>query len=237
MHFLSILASVVVNGEHIRFNKAVLATGGSPSLIPMQGIDGLFSRNKHPGDSPRPYVMTNETFFNMTKQPERLVVIGPGVIGIEMAQAMQRLGTKVTVMGRSGRILSREDADLCKVIQSQLEKEGVVFRLSVSTFESIGMTGEVLDNGLPEMLIKFRQEVDSKVADATICADAVLVAVGRLPNVCGMNLDAAGVEYDTRLGIKVNDLLQTTNPKIFAAGDCCSAFKFTHGECALGTAV
>ena len=237
MHFMSTLASVVVNSEHIRFNKAVIATGGSSSLIPMQGIDGLFSRNKHPGDSPRPYVMTNESFFNMTKQPERLVVIGPGVIGIEMAQAMQRLGTKVTVMGRSGRILSREDADLCKVIQSHLEKEGVVFRLSVSTFESIGMTGEVLDNGLPEMLIKFRQEVDSKVADATICADAVLVAVGRLPNVCGMNLDAAGVDYDTSLGIKVNDLLQTTNPKIFAAGDCCSAFKFTHGECALVTAV
>lgn len=232
-YFLPIVATVTVNGENIRFNKAVIATGGYPSLVSMLGINELFSLNKHPGDTPRPYVMTNETFFNMTHQPKTLVVIGPGVVGIEMAQAMQRLGTEVTVMGRSGRILPREDIDFCNIIQSQLEKEGVVFKLSVSEFVSIELTGKVLDNGLPEMMIKFRQEVDDKVSEAVIFVDAVLVATGRLPNVSGMNLDDAGVEYDMRLGIKVNDWLQTTNPKIFAAGDCCSAFKFTHGECAV----
>jgi pyruvate/2-oxoglutarate dehydrogenase complex dihydrolipoamide dehydrogenase (E3) component len=235
IHFLLIVATVTVNGENIRFNKAIIASGGYPSLISMHGINELFSLNKHPGDMPRPHVMTNETFFNMTHQPKTLMVIGPGVVGIEMAQAMQRLGTEVTVMGRSGRILPREDIDLCNIIQSQLEKEGVVFKLSVSEFISIELTGKVLDNGLPEMMIKFRQEVDDKVSEAVIFVDAVLVATGRLPNVSGMNLDDAGVEYDMRLGIKVNDWLQSTNPKIFAAGDCCSAFKFTHGECVVST--
>lgn len=234
IHLSLVAATVVVNGVNIRFNKAVLATGGYPSLVPMHGIEELCYLNKHPGDAPRPYVMTNETFFNMTQQPKRLAVIGTGVIGMEMAQAMQRLGTNVTVMGR-GRILTREDVDHCEIIQSQLEKEGAVFMLSVSEFVSIETTGKILDNSLPEMLIKFRQFVDGEISEGVIFVDAVLVATGRLPNVSGMNLDAAGIEYDTRSGIKVNDWLQTTNSKIYAAGDCCSAFKFTHGECVSDT--
>jgi len=220
--------SVVVNGEVLRFNKAVIATGGYPSLIPMQGLEELNALNTHPGDGPRPYVMTNETFFNMTKQPTALAVIGPGVIGLEMAQSMQRLGTAVTVMGRSGRILPKEDLDHSKIIQNQIEKDGVAFKLSVSEYISIEMSGKVLDNGLPEMKFKIREEINGEKVITEMLVDAVLVATGRRPNVTGMDLEAAGVEYDSRVGIKVNDRLQTTNSKIFSAGDCCTTFKFTH---------
>jgi len=220
--------SVVVNGKVLHFNKAVIATGGYPSLIPMRGLEELNALNTHPGDGPRPYVMTNETFFNMTKQPKNLLVIGPGVIGLEMAQSMQRLGTNVTVMGRSGRILPKEDLDHSKIIQIQLEKDGVGFKLSVSEYISIELTGKVLENGLPEMTFMIKEEVNGEKVITEMLVDAVLVATGRRPNVTGMDLEAAGVEYYSRVGIQVNDRLQTTNPKIFSAGDCCTTFKFTH---------
>ena len=159
-----------------------------------------------------------------------LVVIGPGVIGLEMAQAMQRLGTAVTVMGRSGRVLPKEDLDHSKIVQSQLEKDGVTFKLSVKEYVSIELTGKVLDNGLPEMSFKIQEEVNGEKMIKEMLIDAVLIATGRRPNVTGMYLEDAGVEYDSRIGIKVNDKLQTTNSKIFSAGDCCSTFKFTHGK-------
>ncbi|KAL7532121.1 hypothetical protein ACHAXR_004452, partial [Thalassiosira sp. AJA248-18] len=220
--------SVVVNGTVLRFNKAVIATGGYPSLIPMPGLKELNGLNMYPGQNLRPYVMTNETFFNMTEQPKKLVVIGPGVIGLEMAQAMQRLGTDTVVLGRSGRILPKEDLDHSTIIQSQLEKDGITFKLSVKEYVSIELTGKVLDNDLPEISFKIREEVGGEKVITEILVDAVLVASGRRPNVTGMDLEAAGVEYDSRVGIKVNDKLQSTNSKIFSAGDCCSTFKFTH---------
>lgn len=220
--------SVVVNGKTINFNRAVIATGGYPSLVPMDGLEELYGKNAFPGDGPRPYVMTNETFFNMTKQPKKMVVIGPGVIGLEMAQSLQRLGTAVTVLGRSGRVLPKEDEDHAKIIQSQLEKDGVKFKLSVSEYISAKLTGKTLDNGLPEISLTIREEVNGGTVATGMHVDAVLVAAGRRPNVNGMNLEAAGVEYDSRMGIKVNDRLQTTNSKVFSAGDCCSSFKFTH---------
>lgn len=189
-------ASVMVNGETLRFNKVVIATGGYPSLINMPGLDKLYRLNMHPGDTPRPYVMTNETFFNMTQQPQKLIVIGAGVVGLEMGQAMQRLGTDVTVMGRSGRILPKEDLDHSKIIQHQLEKDGVTFRLSVSDYVSIELTGEILDNGLPEMAFKIREDAGGEIVITELKTDAVLVAAGRRPNVTGMGLEAAGVEYD-----------------------------------------
>lgn len=208
-----------------------------PSLIPMPGLKELHALNTNPGDKPRPYVMTNETFFNMTQQPMNMVVIGPGVIGLEMAQSMQRLGTSVTVMGRSGRILPKEDADHALIIQDQLEKDGVTFRLSVSEYISIELTGKVLENGFPEMSFKIQEDNDGDKIISELLVDAVLVATGRRPNVTGMDLEKAGVAYDSRIGITVNDNLRTTNSKIFSAGDCCSTFKFTHAADFMARAV
>jgi len=227
--------SVTVNGKVLHFNKAVIATGGYPSLIPMPGLKELHYLNTNPGDKPRPYVMTNETFFNMTKQPRKLVVIGPGVIGLEMAQSMQRLGTQVTVLGRSARVLPKEDEDHASTVQNQLERDGVEFRLRVTEYVSADLTGNIVD-GLPEISFKIKEKGSDSITELVV--DAILVATGRRPNVSGMDLDNAGVEYDVRQGILVNDKLQTSNTKIFSAGDCCSTpFKFTHAADFMARAV
>ena len=107
-------------------------------------------------DKPRPAVMTNETFFNLTSQPKNLIVIGAGVIGLELSQAMQRLGTSVTVLGRSGKVLPKEDEDLSQLVKDQMISDGVTFLLSVDKYVSLSKTGAILDNGLPEMVLKIQ---------------------------------------------------------------------------------
>lgn len=227
--------SIVVNGKVLNFNKSVIATGGYPSLISMPGLAELHNLHTNPGSQARPYVMTNETFFNMTQQPKILIVIGPGVIGMEMAQAMQRLGTQVIVLGRSGRVLPKEDEDHASMVQKQLEMDGVEFRLNVTEYISVELTGNSV-GGLPEMSFKIKENGTASVNE--LKADSILVATGRRPNVTGMDLEKAGVEYDVRKGILVNDKLQTTNAKIYSAGDCCSTtFKFTHAADFMARAV
>lgn len=217
--------SVTVNGKTLKFKRAVIATGGYPSLPSIPGIQEMYERSENVKEqSPRPLVMTNETFFNMTVQPKRLGVIGTGVIGMEMAQAMQRLGTRVTVLGRSGGVLPKEDKDLAELVKEQMVADGVAFRLDVKQYVRVSLTGSVSENGIPELALETSEENE----DRTYKFDALLVAAGRKPNVTGMDLEKAGVEYDVKVGLKVSDGLQTTNPKIFGVGDCCSAFKFTH---------
>lgn len=135
--------TVEVNGRTLHFKRAVIATGGYPTLIPMSGLKELHhlaTSATEPEDN-RPAVMTNETFFNLTKQPTHMVVIGAGVIGMELAQAMQRLGTQTTVLGRSGRVLPKEDEDMAEIVKNQMVKDGVTFRLSVQSYEKIELTG------------------------------------------------------------------------------------------------
>lgn len=160
--------------------------------------------------------LTNASFFNLTELPKRFGVIGPGVIGIELAQCMVRFGSVVTVFGRSGKILEREDPDAVEIIQKQLEDEGVYFRTRCS-YDRIEQT----ETGAIQVYFKEDEE------DEMIEVDALLVATGRTPNVQNMGLEDAGVEFDKQ-GVKINDLMQTTNKNIFAVGDCCSKYKFTH---------
>mmetsp|Transcript_43508 Transcript_43508/g.132399 ORF Transcript_43508/g.132399 Transcript_43508/m.132399 type:complete len:694 (-) Transcript_43508:280-2361(-) len=238
-----------VNGRTLNFKKAVVATGGYPTLIPMDGLKELHEKSamwdtsntsNKAGieDSPRPCVMTNETFFNLTKQPEKMVVIGAGVIGLELAQSMQRLGTPVTVLGRSGKVLPKEDQDLAKLVQNQMEKDGVTFRLSVSKYGSIELTGRVLESGLPEMIMKVTEKTEGgDEVSVDIYCDALLVAAGRRPNVTGMDLEKAGIKYDTKTGLEVDDRLQTANARVYGVGDCCSEYKFTHASDFMARAV
>lgn len=244
--------TVTVNNKTLEFKRAVIATGGYPALIPMKGLKELYenAESAKDGDS-RPAVMTNETFFNLTALPQRLGVIGTGVIGMELAQAMQRLGSKVTVFGRSGSVLPKEDRDLAEIVKQQMVSDGVQFRLSVNKYVSVSLTGKVADNGLPELLVTVKEsarnslreesigenqpppheKISSKKEDAVTSEylfDALLIAAGRKPNVTGMGLDVAKVNFDDKTGLKVNDNLQTSNPRIYGVGDCCSAFKFTH---------
>jgi pyruvate/2-oxoglutarate dehydrogenase complex dihydrolipoamide dehydrogenase (E3) component len=220
--------SVVVNGRTLYFKRAVIATGGYPTLIPMEGLMELHEKSTSvdPSDDPRPIIMTNETFFNMTKQPKNMVVVGAGVIGMELAQAMQRLGTQVTIMGRSGKVLPKEDQDMAELVKQQMIRDGVSFSLAVAEYREIKLTGKVLDNGYPEMEMTVFEKGEK--GETKILLDALLIAAGRRPNVTGMDLELAKVDYDSKKGLLVNDKLQTTNPRIFGVGDCCSEFKFTH---------
>lgn len=150
---------------------------------------------------------------------------------------MQRLGTSVSVLGRSGKVLPKEDEDIADIVKDQLIKDGVSFRLDVEKYANIELTGNYNDtNGYPEMKITLLvQGLDTPIE---ILCDALLVAAGRRPNVTGMDLELAKVKYDTKKGLLVNDKLQTSNPRIYGVGDCCSEFfKFTHAADFMARAV
>lgn len=186
------------------------------------------AENTNGNTMPPPAVMTNESVFNLTRQPTRMVVVGAGVIGMELAQAFQRLGTSVTVLGRSGKVLPKEDEDLAVIVKDQMVKDGVDFKLSVAEYKSIELNGQISENGLPEMTMRFSELSDGNTIHTEITCDAILIAAGRRPNVSGMDLEKAGIEFDTKTGLKVNDRLQTTNSKVYGVGDVASTFKFTH---------
>jgi pyruvate/2-oxoglutarate dehydrogenase complex dihydrolipoamide dehydrogenase (E3) component/uncharacterized membrane protein YdjX (TVP38/TMEM64 family) len=195
--------TVEVGGASLRFKKAVIATGARAAHPSIKGLsDAGF--------------LTNETVFSLTQRPVRLAVIGGGPIGCEMAQAFQRLGSQVILFHKNDHILDREDADAAEIIQNGFIREGVRLILNSDLKEVRVVNGE--------KVIHF--EVGGK--PDTIGVDEILVGAGRAPNVENLNLETAGVKYDTRKGVFVNDYLQTTNPSIFAAGDVSMNYKFTH---------
>ncbi|MBW4582641.1 MAG: mercuric reductase [Tildeniella nuda ZEHNDER 1965/U140] len=195
--------TVEVNGSHLRFKKAVIATGARASHPKIPGLaDAGF--------------LTNETVFSLTDRPARLAVIGGGPIGCELAQAFHRLGSEVTLLHKNDHLLDREDPDAAELIQQRFLQEGLHLVLG-STIERVEKT----DAG---KVIYYQQQGETK----TVVVDEILIGAGRSPNVDGLNLDAVGVKHDAHHGVVVNDYLQTTNPRIFAAGDICMQWKFTH---------
>jgi pyruvate/2-oxoglutarate dehydrogenase complex dihydrolipoamide dehydrogenase (E3) component len=197
-------AAVDVNGQTLRFARAVIASGGRPVAPEIPGIAEVD-------------YLTNETLFNLTERPARFGVIGSGPIGCEMAQAFRRLGSQVVVFERGNHILPREDADAAEIVQRRFLEEGIELALGCR-FEQVSQRGA-------EKLVHVR---DAAGALREVAVDQLLVAAGRAPNVEGMGLERVGVEFDLRRGIRVDDQLRTTNPHIFAAGDCCMDWKFTH---------
>jgi pyruvate/2-oxoglutarate dehydrogenase complex dihydrolipoamide dehydrogenase (E3) component len=195
--------TVEVSGKKLRFKRAVIATGGRPAH---PKVDGLTEAG----------FLTNESVFSLTEQPARLAVIGGGPIGCEVAQAFQRLGTRVTLFHKHGRLLDREDAEAADILYRQFAHEGIQVVLEAK-LEQVRKTGS-------GKVVRFR----SGGRESDVEVDAVLVAAGRAPNVEGLNLEAAGVLFDPRQGVHVNDYLQTTNSRIYAAGDVCLKWKFTH---------
>jgi pyruvate/2-oxoglutarate dehydrogenase complex dihydrolipoamide dehydrogenase (E3) component len=165
--------------------------------------------------------LTNETVFSLTQRPERLAIIGAGPIGCELAQAFAHLGCTVNILNLASRILPREDPETSALLHDALERDGIIINNDINI-------SEVKPNG-PSKLIIFEQDGKSY----NLPVDEILVGAGRAPNVEGLNLESAGVAYDTRNGVQVNPRLQTTNPYIFAAGDICTAYKFTHSADAL----
>jgi pyruvate/2-oxoglutarate dehydrogenase complex dihydrolipoamide dehydrogenase (E3) component len=194
--------TVEVGGQTLRFAKAVIATGARAAAPPIPGLKDV------------PY-LTNETLFSLTELPKRLGVIGAGPIGCEMAQSFARLGAEVFLVKAEHGILPREDRDAAAVVESAMVRAGV----------------KVLGRGKELQLAKdangIRLQVGSVGNGYDVPVDQVLVAVGRAPNVEGLGLETVGVEFDKK-GVKVNDRLQTTNPRIYACGDICSPYQFTH---------
>lgn len=199
---------VVVEGRELSFHRAILATGTSPSIPPIPGLaEATF--------------LTNETIFSLTQLPRRLAILGTGPIGCELAQAFARFGTRVTLLGSRDQVLPRESADASALVAQALWDDGVELLLGAK-YERVEQHG-----GETELFIETQGQT------RTIATDALLVAAGRTPNVAGLGLDAAKVEWDAATGVTVNDRLQTTNRRIFAAGDVCSRFKFTHAADAM----
>lgn len=200
--------AVEVDGTTLRFKKAVIATGARAATPPIPGlVEAAF--------------LTNETVFSLTELPRRLAVIGAGPIGCELSQAFARFGSEVFLLEAGNGVLPREDRDAAQRVEKSLRRDGV--RLLVGC-----------------KIVRAEKRGDGKVIHLEhdgnpkeLAADEILVGVGRAPNVEGLNLDAAGVEFDPRQGVHVNDRLRTTNPRIYAAGDICSRFKFTHAADAM----
>ncbi|MBW4676240.1 MAG: mercuric reductase [Desmonostoc geniculatum HA4340-LM1] len=195
--------TVEVGEKTLRFKKAVIATGARAAQPAIPGLE-------------QAGYLTNETVFSLIQRPERLAVIGGGPIGCELAQAFRRLGSEVVLFHSGSQILNKEDAEAAKILQRVLINEGIRVVLNSKLEEVVTVTEGK------------RLYFSSNGHRDSVTVDEILVGTGRAPNVEGLNLEAAGVEYDKRQGVKVNDYLQTTNPKIYAAGDICMKWKFTH---------
>ncbi len=204
--------SVEVGGKTLRFARACIATGARATGLPIPGL-------KEVGP------LTNETIFSLTELPKRLAVIGGGPIGVEMAQAFARFGSQVTVLENMPKILGREDGDASALVRSALERDGVNVTVNCKIQEVTRRDGDKT----------ISYEVDGTRGELVV--DEVLVSVGRAPNVDGLGLEEARVSYDKRIGVEVNDYLQTSNRNIYAAGDICFPYKFTHSADALARIV
>ena len=198
---------IASNGTVERYSarKFVIATGGRAFVPPIPGLR----------EAPH---LTNETLFEETEQPRRLLVLGAGPIGTEMAQAFRRLGSEVAVIDQAPRILFRDDEELAAMLQTRLEEEGVRFALNANVSSVRQQDGGD---------IEVRIDKDPPEESLVLQGDALLVATGRQPNVAALNLEAAGVAYDAR-GVQVNDRCRTSRSGIYAAGDVTGRFAFTH---------
>jgi pyruvate/2-oxoglutarate dehydrogenase complex dihydrolipoamide dehydrogenase (E3) component len=195
--------SIEVGDKRLRFRKAAICTGARAAAPSIPGIEETG-------------YLTNENVFWLTEIPKRLIVIGGGPIGCELSQAFARMGSTVTLLHSHGHILPREDADAAAIVQQSLFRDGIKLLLNVKIVQAAR-------RGSEKIVIIERNGKKEEIA-----ADEILTGIGRAPNVEGLALETADVEYDEREGVKVNTRLQTSNPNVFAAGDVCFPYKFTH---------
>jgi pyruvate/2-oxoglutarate dehydrogenase complex dihydrolipoamide dehydrogenase (E3) component len=196
--------AVEVSGRTLRFSRCVIATGARAAVpaIPGLAAAGFF---------------TNETIFSLTERPRHLLVIGAGPIGCELAQAFRRFGSEVTLIGRGASLLPRDDPDGSAIVARRLAGEGVTLVTNARILR-------VERRGTESSRVVVYECGDRQ---GETSGDAILVAVGRAPNVEGLDLAAAGIASDAS-GVIVDDCLRTSNRQVYAAGDICSRHKFTH---------
>jgi len=199
--------TIEVGGQMLRFKRAIIASGARAARPDISGLaDAGF--------------LTNETVFSLTELPRRLVVIGGGPIGCELAQAFRRFGSEVTLVQRGSWLLPKDEPQAAMVITRQFVREGITVLSDTKPIRA-----EMTAAGK-------RLVVESGGRQTTVEGDVILVAAGRTPNVEGLDLEAAGVTQDSR-GVLVNDFLQTANPRIYAAGDIAGSYQFTHAADAM----
>lgn len=204
--------TIEVGGQTLRFQKAVIATGARASR---PSIPGLAEAG----------FLTNETVFTLTERPRRLAVIGAGPIGCELAQAFARFGSEVSLLANHAHILPKEERDAVEVVQQEMVRDGIKLVLSCEVIR--------VDRQGADKIVQLKCAGNHR----ELRVDDILIGVGRTPNVDGLNLEAVGVAYNQRDGVQVNDHLQTSNPNIYAVGDICSRFKFTHAADAMARIV
>lgn len=190
-----------VGETQLNFRKALVATGARPNTPP---IPGLVAAGYY----------TNASVFDLITLPPRLLVIGGGPLGCEMAQAFCRLGASTTIVQHWPLFLPREERDAAQILSDALAHDGIVVRLNTEVVE---------------VRVEGGQKLVDLVSDdyrSTIVVDAILTGTGRIPSVEGLALDTAGVAHDPACGVHVDDFLQTSNPRIYAAGDVCLDNKF-----------
>ncbi len=202
---------IAVDGKQLFFKKAVVCSGARPDVPPVPGLA-------------ESGYLTNETIFSLTELPPRLAVIGTGPVGCELAQVFARFGSRVTLIGHGSRLLGDEEHDASRLLQRVLLREGIELYLEAN-LQGVGQ-------GETGKMIRLEQHGRS----VQLPADQILVATGRRPATDGLDLEQGGIAYD-RSGIRVNQRLQSSNRRVYAAGDICSSHKFTHSADALARIV
>ena len=193
--------TLTVDGAELRFRKALIATGARPK-------ESVF-----PGLAEVGY-LTNENVYDLTEMPRRLLVIGGGPLGCELAQAFCRLGAQTTIVEEKPLFLGGEERDAAQILSDAFAGDGIEVRLNTRAVAAR------IENGCKLV------DLVSDDYKNTIAVDAILTRIGRTPNVAGMNLEAAGIDYDAEIGVRVDDFLRTSNPHIYAAGDVCLKDKY-----------
>jgi len=189
--------------ERLTARSIIVATGGKPAVPPIPGLEDM-------------QPLTSDNLWELQEQPERLLVLGGGPIGSELAHAFARLGSKVIQVERDDRLLAKEDEDVASLILEQFEADGIDVRLQHSAVEFCIEDGEKVaycDHGGERVRIQF---------------DQVLVAVGRAANTTGLNLERIGVDIQPNGTVPVEDDMSVRYPNVFACGDVAGPYQFTH---------
>lgn len=194
---------IAVAGATIRFGKALIATGARPRASNIPGLDKIGYR-------------TSDTIFDMPALPGRVVVIGGGPLGCELAQALRRLGPRVAIVQNEPKFLPREERDAAEILSRSMARCGVEIWLNTT------VTGARLE-GTKKILETTNHDVKTDLE-----ADEILLSIGRVPNVEGLDLEKAGIAVTRENAVAVDDFLRTANADVYAAGDVCLDYKFTN---------
>ncbi|GCE12385.1 dihydrolipoyl dehydrogenase family protein [Tengunoibacter tsumagoiensis] len=195
--------TLLINNERITSRATLIATGSHPASPQIEGL-------------PEAGYLTNADVFQLTALPASLLIVGGGPVGVELAQALARLGVRITLVQRPAHILPREEPEVSDAITRVLQSEGVTLLTNAHVLKA------ARSENIKQVIIQ------QDGATMTLEADEILLAAGRQPNVSGLHLEAAGIAYNPTKGIKVDAYLRTSTPNIFAIGDVIGGNLFTH---------